>query len=505
MIQTRTFKYLRPASWMLMLIFVFVSFQCTEEPYEPDVNGAIKGQVRDAESGVPLGNVTITTQPATSVAVTGADGNYIISKVDTGEYSIVAEKTDYNSKILSVRVNEKDTSRVVILLSASDNSGTSDISFKDNFMPGQGAEGQAISPTLSWKAEGDQDVDSIKYDVWLYPSDAPTKRKVAENITDTSLTVEPLTYNSVYYWQVSASSNDGKEIYSKTMSFKTKAISENAFFFVKKTGGDYEIMAYDMDRDEVNPLTFNSFRDWAPKFNPKNGRIAYVSDSRVKPYIYTMDKNSGDIRQVSEIPVAGYHNYGNAFDWDEDRGKILFSHNQSLYQINSEGTNRTLITKAPDGRHFREVAVSPDGSQILVLTIGQKIYNSEIRVMDRDGSNEQVLIDSLDGVVQSPSWSIDGESILFTHDVSGNETEEGRMLNSHIFSLDLATNDTTDLSGNKPQGTNDMNPRYSPTGAQIIFSNAPNDDSRAPNLYIMDHNGNNREKIVTGGTLPSWE
>ena len=93
--------------------------------------------------------------------------------------------------------------------------------------------------------------------------------------------------------------------------------------------------------------------------------------------------------------------------------------------------------------------------------------------MNRDGSNRQQLIGSLDGIVQSPSWSIDGESVLFTHDVSGNESIDGRMLNSRIFSLNLSTMDTTALSQNKPQGTNDTHPRYSPTGAQIILPTCP--------------------------------
>jgi len=497
-------KTYRTQIWMVLFALVLGFTQCTEDPYEPNIYGNIKGQVKDAETGDPIENVTITTQPATEVVVTGPNGNYLISEIDTGKYSIVAEKPDYNSKILSVKVKEADTAHVTILLSPTENGGSGDILFRDSFMPAEGAQDQPITPLLTWKAEDGGSGDSIKYDVFLYKPDSPEKTRVAEGITDTSYRVDPLIYNSVYYWQVKAMDQDGGA-YSRTLSFKTKGISNNSFFFVKKIDGDYELMAYDLDHDEINPLTFNNYRDWAPKFNPRNNRIAFVSDAAVKPYLYTMNKNGGDVQQITEIAVDGYHNYGNAYDWDEEQGKIVFSHYQYIYEIDADGTNLRAIATAPSGRHFREVELSPDGSQILALTIGEKIYNSEIHLMDRDGSNRQELIGSLEGIVQSPSWSIDGESILFTHDVSGNESINGRMLNSQILRLNLSTMDTTNLSQNKSQGTNDMHPRFSPTGAQIIFTNAPNDDSEAPDIYVMDDNGENREQLVDGGSLPFWK
>ncbi len=502
-------RSLRIFSWIALLSVAIFMYQCTEDPYEPDVTGTIAGIVKDAETDAPLPNVTITTQPATAEApVTGQDGRYLISEVDTGQYSIVAEKADYDSKILSIKVKKNDTARVTVLLNPSDGSASSDITFEDRFMPGEGAQDQPIDPLLSWKAVDGTADDSLTYDVFLYRPDSPSRTLVAEGITDTSYRVDPLIYNSVYYWQVKAmdEQDDENVTYSRTLSFKTKGISDNSLFFVQKVDGDYEVMAYDFDREDVNPITFNNQRDWAPKLNPKSGRIAFVSDADVKPLIYTMDKNGGEIQQLSDdLAVNGYHNYGNAFDWDEKRGKIVFSHNRYLYEIDANGTNLQAITTAPANRHFREVEISPDGAQILTLTIGEKVYNSEIYLMDRNGSNKQVLIDNPPGIVQSPSWSIDGNSILYTQDVSGNESIDGRMLDSRIFRLNLSTMDTTALSQNKSQGTNDMHPRYSPTGAQIVFTNAPNDDSQPPRIMIMGDDGESREELVEEGRLPFWK
>src|SRR6056297_377321 len=153
-------KRYRPQIWMVLFILVLGLAQCTEDPYEPNINGTIKGQVKDAESGDPIEDVTITTQPATEVVVTGPDGNYLISEVDTGKYSIVAEKPDYSSKILSVKVKQDDTAHVTILLSPSESAGSSDIQFEDSFMPAEGSQDQSISPLLTWKAEDGSSGDS---------------------------------------------------------------------------------------------------------------------------------------------------------------------------------------------------------------------------------------------------------------------------------------------------------------------------------------------------------
>jgi len=488
-----------------LLLGLLLLSACKEEPFEPSITGSIQGQVKDAESGAPLENATVTTQPATDAVVTAADGLYEFSKIDTGTYKIIAEKLDYNSRILSVKVREDQTSSVTILLTPKEGAGINEVRFTGIFSPVEGALEQPVAPTLTWQTINEGSGDSVTYDVFLYPSDAPSKTRVAKGITDTSITVDPLAYNKVYHWQVKAMDEEGDATFSQTLSFKTMSIPDNAFFFVRKTDGNYEIMAYDFENELSNQLTFNSYRDWAPKINPQNGRIAFVSDSLVNPYLYTMDKSGGNILKVTDISVDGYHNYGNAFDWDENQGKILFSHYQYLYEINADGSNLRAIATAPSGRHFREVEVSPDGSRLLVLTIGEKIYTSEIYIMDRNGSNRQMIIGDRNGIVRSPSWSIDGQSILFTHDVSGNESITGRMLDSRIFRYDLGSGETTNLSQNKPQGTNDMYPRFSPTGAQIIFTNVPNNDSRPPDIWVMDENGENREQLVTNGELPHWK
>ena len=502
----KTYNRLRRGLVMLPLALVLLCMaSCTEEPFEPTITGSIEGKVLDGETNNPIVNATITTNPGTEVALSDSSGNYKIANIDTGRYSIVAEKTDYQTKMIEILVKKNQTTPVNFLMNSSNKKKEGNIKFAKNFSPTNGAQDQPININLSWKAIDEENPgDSLTYTVQLFSSNTLEEEIIAENLQDTFISLQSLHYNQMYYWQVIAQNQHEDTTHSKMMYFRTKNISENAIFFVQKIQENYEIMAYDLENSNISRLTNNNFRDWAPKLNPKTSKIAFVNDSKVKSFLYTMEPNGEHITQITDIAVDGYHNEGNAFAWDEDGGKIIFSHYQNLYEVNSNGTGLRSIATAPANRHFRECDIAPDNSKIVILTIGEKIYQSELLLMDRQGGNQEVLIDSLKGIVASPEFTIDGNAILFTHDVSGNQTLDGRMLDSRIFRLNLDSKNTTDLSINKSIGTNDLNPTYSPTGDKILFTNVVNDNSHAPSIWMMDVDGESREKIIDNARLPSW-
>jgi TolB protein len=132
--------------------------------------------------------------------------------------------------------------------------------------------------------------------------------------------------------------------------------------------------------------------------------------------------------------------------------------------------------------------------------------------MDSDGSNMTLLVSNSSGATGSPSFSIDGSKILYTHDISGYQGNDGRMLDSHIFEITMTTSSVVDLSivnqsnqNNKQSGTNDLNPRYSPNGGYIIFENGSNVLNSTHDIWIMEAGGNNRTKIISNGIMPDWK
>lgn len=487
------------------LFLTFLMFACSEDRIDPEITGSIKGVIMDSETQEPVANVGISTNPATEVLLTDDNGEFILSDIETGSYKIIMDKDDYESQMKDVLVKENDTSFISVMLKKKESSQSADPpTFGEDFSPVSGASNLPTTLTLSWQAFGANESDSLYYDIVLYRSNSQSRNIVASNYKDTTIEISQLNYNTVYFWQIIARDQDGDTAQSSVRNFRTQPISDAAFFYAKKIDGNYEIMGYEIESGGSTRLTYNSFRDWAPKLNRTNDKIAFVSDSLVKNHIFIMSKNGQDIQQVTDIPVAGYNNYGNAFCWDERSGDIFFSHYSTLYRVNQDGTGLTEIATAPADRHFREVDVSPQGNKIIALTIGEAPYTNELYLMDIDGSNMTQIFSDLPGTLESPAFSIDGKSILFTHDISENEAIDGRQLNSHIFSYNFNTQDTVDLSQNKELGTNDLYPRYSNTGDKIVFVNVTNDNSTPNEIWMMDVDGTNREKLVSSATLPYW-
>ncbi len=489
----------------IFLLIGLICTSCTEDRISPEITGSIKGSIIDSDTQDPIKYVEISTNPATEVLLTDENGEFVLEEIEIGEYKILINKDEYENKMLNAKVKKEDTTFInVILKKKASASNNNPPEFLNNYNPQSGSTNVPTSLELSWQMKQSESSDSLSFDILLYRSDSQTQEKIATNHKDTTIQIEELNYNTVYYWQVIAKNESGDTAHSKIQNFKTQQIPQASFFYSKKINGNYEIMGYNIESGSSTRITYNSFRDWAPKLNHTNDKIAFVSDSLVKNHIFTMSKNGQNIQQVSDIPVAGYNNYGNAFAWNDRTGHIFFSHYSYLYRVNQDGTGLSSITTAPADRHFRETDISPNGQKIIAITIGEESYTNEIYLMDIDGTNMTQVISDIEGTIEAPAFSIDGKEILFTHDISGHEALDGRQLNSHIFNYNFNSQDTTDLSVNKPLGTNDRYPRYSNTGDKIVFVNVRNDNSTPPEIWMMDIDGTNREKLISNATLPHW-
>ena len=125
--------------------------------------------------------------------------------------------------------------------------------------------------------------------------------------------------------------------------------------------------------------------------------------------------------------------------------------------------------------------------------------------MNGNGSNMTLLVDNLPGVVECPSFSIDGSRMIFTHDFSGFASTSGRQLDAHVVSMNIDGSDSVDVSENKPNGTNDLYPRFTPNGAQILFTHTSNVTGSSKEIWIMDLNGQNRTKLIAQGEMADWK
>jgi len=490
----------------IIILLSLWTISCKEDTIQPELFGSIAGQVIEAREDsliVPITGASVSTSPATTSLITNANGDFTFPDISVGSYSISVTKVGFEKKSVTVSVREDETTPVVIQLEKSPITDAPGKVF--NPSPENEAIDQLRNLDLAWSPDSTTDFNLQRYDIYLYDSDSPSRVLLAGDLVDTTIFVEMLDYNKTYFWQVDTKVQDTLITQGDVWTFTVRMLPDYQFFYASKRNGNYDIFTSDSIGMDIIQLTNKPFREWWPRLSPNRQYIAYSSDENIDFHIFKMTRDGSNAYRITTLPIAGYHNNGIGFSWSPDGGKFIYSHYNQLYSVDENGANLTLIATAPAGRHFRECEYSTFGDKIVVLTIGEKIYDNEIYTMNSDGSNMTMVIDNLPGIVESPSWSIDENSIMFTHDVSGFESPTGRQLDARIFIKSLVDTTYLDISISKPPGTNDTHPRFSPTGANIIFENTTNDGFNAKDLWIVDLTGTNRRLLISNAETPEYK
>lgn len=486
-----------------ILFLSFILYSCKENTVEPVSYGSISGTVFDSSGIAPMGEVNITTNPPTSSVFTDKTGRFVITNVPTDKYTVTAKKSGFLTTSVSILVEENITTNAVMYIEKESTTNNAP-KVADNPAPADMGKSIPVSLTLSWQCT-DPDNDSLKYDVYLYEPNSSAKYKIAADIKDTTLKVDKLKYGTTYLWQVV--SKDEKTITNGNVwSFSTKAFPNNPFVFASNREGNYEIYSTDMTEENTIKLTNSPFRKTWPRYSPAKDKIAFISDMNNDYQIYIMNYDGSGMYQLTTTSVAGYNNNGIGFCWSPDSKSIIYPHYNQLYKIDVNGYILKLIATAPAGRHFRECDWSSKGDKIAVVTVGINPYDTEIYTMDADGSNMSLFVDNLPGVIENPTFSIDGRDIMYSRDISGYEVPTGRQLNSHIFIKSLDDSTIVDLSLLKKEpGTNDLYPRFSANGGKIIFTNTSNTGTGIRDIYVTDLKGEVRNKVIQNGEMPDWK
>lgn len=480
---------------------------CEEDTIEPDLFGSLTGTVIDDATGLPVPNASVTTNPASTTLSTDVAGKFDVGEIKTGTYAVRAEKTGYALAVESVLVSEDQATTVEIRLFR--DSLNNDLPLPPAYVsPTNGAVNQSVTLNFKWRSTDDPDLgEEVRYTLLLFASGTGQADTVVHKTADTTATAVNLQYGTEYFWQVLAYDEaTDAPVFGAVWRFETVAPPDNRILFARKTDGKYDIWSTNPAGTSQVQLTSGGSNNWRPRARPDRKRIAFLSDQNIVAQLFTMNPDGSDIRQVTTLPVAGFNTIDLDFCWSPDGARLLYMNNSRLFTINADGTGLAIFADAPAGFTFSEVDWNGHTKTISARLTGGQVYESRIVQYSEAGAVLATLVADAPGGLGGGQFFPDGSRIVYVQDDAGFDSPDGRQLDARLKVRNLATGVVADFSANKVPGTNDLDPRWSPDGSKVIFTNTNNDGVSPRSLWTADGTpfASGRVKILDNAEMPDW-
>lgn len=493
---------------LLICFFSLTLFSCREEMVDQVQTASIKGKVVKRGTNSPLANVKITTSPSTNTVFTGTDGSFELIDIPTGDYSVKAELSGYLNNFQAA--NLKNPAQVVNIVfeMEDDESLNSPPGIPELLSPTDNAVNQPLTVQLTWKASDPDSLDVLKYKLIVKNNFNATVLQV-NDLEETTYTLENLTYGVSYFWQVSVKDKIHDEVFSPVYKFTTNAVPQNRYHYVRKENGNFVVVSSNETGTSFN-LTNAAYNSWRPRKNNNAGLISFLRTEGGNSHIFTANPDGSNVFKVTGLPLAGFNNLELDYSWSTNGAKFIYPNFSKLYKINKDGSGQELLYTTPDGSLITECDWSYDESLIALKTNDYNGYNSKIIIIDLLGNTVKTILTGVSGAAGGLNFSVDNKFLVYTHDVSGYQDPNFRQLNSQIFVYNLLDDTVRNVSveSEKPNGTNDLDPRFSPNNAQIIFTNTSNDGLSVRNVMVIDITSDTeseRSLLFANGEMPDYE
>ena len=208
---------------------------------------------------------------------------------------------------------------------------------------------------------------------------------------------------------------------------------------------------------------------------------------------------------TNSIPIGGFNLEYVNYCWNTNGSQIIYPNFDKLYRINANGSGLVPLFQTPNGKFISECDWSQDGSQIVLKVNDLSGYNVEIYVINPAGELLYSVLSGLNGAVSGLNISANNQKIIYTRDVSGNQNTSYRRFDSRILIYDKGTNTSTELTTIKATGFNDLDVKFSPNEAEIIFTSASNDGISGSSIMKTGINIDARTILFNGGSMPDWK
>lgn len=491
-------KYIIISSFIISLFLA-----CSEEKITFSDTGNLTGRVVEANSFEPIANAKVSLSPTNNTVFSGEDGYFLIEDVEIGDYSVQAEKEGYLAAYEPVSISA-DTEVNLIFELEDSNVLNKPPSTPELLSPEDGTTDLPLEVTLTWSQAIDPDEDELEYKVFVR-NDFDDSVFSVESLVDTTYVLSNLKHGVKYFWQVSVSDNYNNDVLTTINSFETSSYPNNRYFYVREVNGHDVIFSENYDGESLQ-VTDSEHNSWRPRVNKTAKLVAFLRTVNSETHLFTMKPDGTDIRQVTSThPLIGFKQSELDFSWSAYGSKLIFPSLDKLYRINKDGSGEQLIYQTPDGSFITECDWSHDGSTIALKTNDVNGYNISIYTINQSGTVLNTVLDGVDGAAGGINISVDNQYLIYTLDDSGYEDPTYRQLDSNIYLYDFGTATATNISVNKEGGTNDLDPRFAPNEAKVLFVNTSNDGISEKNVFLVDIDGENRSSIISNAAMPDWE
>ena len=492
--------------YVLLLFAVFIN--CNEENTIGGVEvGEITGRVVKANSFEPIENAKITLSPTNNTTFTDANGDFIFEEAPINEYSVQASKEKFLNSFEPVSLEAGASINVIFEMEISTALNNAPTTPK-LISPKDGTIDLKRSVELVW-ASSDIDKDSIFYRLEIKNDFNNDIIKVG-NLLDTTYVVSDLKFGRKYFWQIAATDNINPEVLSASSSFTVLKDTGNRFVYVKVKDGNNIIYSSSLGANStpVNTvqLTETTANSWRPRKNNTVNLIAFLKTFNNEAHIFTMKPDGSDVKRVtSNVPINTFNLNEVDFSWSATGDKFIYPSFDKLYMINKDGSGLQLIHQTTNGHLITECDWSNDGNKIALITNNSDGYDGFIYTIDTNGNLVNSVVSANNGALGGLNLSIDGNLLIYTKDVSDFQSSNYRRLDNKIFKYDFSTMTNTELQTQKEAGTNDLDPRFSPNEAEVIYVNTSNDGISPKTIFRIPIVGGVREGLFQDAIMPDWE
>ncbi len=260
--------------------------------------------------------------------------------------------------------------------------------------------------------------------------------------------------------------------------------------FYSGRSGNNEIYKINDDGDNLVNLSNHLADDTCPAVSPDGEKVAFVSDRDGVENIYVMFVSGGEAVKVTDSATNVTHPA-----WSPDGLQLTyivdFNEYTEIWVVDADGSNPIRLTDNP----YRDErpCFSPTMDKILFMSNRDGRY--QIYLMDPDGSNQSKIdivgVDDVFGHFVFPQWHPEGNRIIYSlNDLSNHHAS------IHIVDLD----GSNDVALTEEDGRNE-DPSWTSDGQWIVFQSERDGNFE---IYKMKSDGSESQRLTNHLAWDGW-